>query len=704
MALRSLGSLTLDVIANTSGYTEGLDKAGREAEKFAARNKNAARDSAAQWRKVGFVVGGVFATLAVGTIALIRNAINTADSLNDLSKTTGITVEKLAGLSLASDQSGADLESVARAVSKLSENMGKDSEKFKDIGITAKDPLEAFKQLADVFVSIQDPQARAAFGADALGKSWQTVAPLLSEGGKRIGEMVEKGEKLSGTTQQLAADSDEFNDNLAELKLTTASFGAALAKDLLPGLNAIIGSMRDAYVEGGKLQSVLMGFNRLGAVLFSDEYQSAAVQISNLKDKIEDLKKTDRQFASGFRGGVIQKWLIGSDKDISQTIQGWEAEIWGLQESIKKSAKVDPKQTPPSNQAEELCRFGGGKWDGKRCIKGGSATGQPKVDEFDRYLEGLNKQLQATKDLTVAEKVLDDIRSGRIGKLKDGQKDQLAQTAAQIDAANAIAKASDEAKRTFEEGTIAAESLYESNEKSAESYRDILDPTREIHREMEQIEALVQGGFLTPDEGAAIQVKKLAGEYSELDDFAKEAAKNIQDSLGNSLADAMEGKFSDIGASFKKMLIRMAAEAAAASITRSLFGDNAPGGASKGGSAGGTDAGGWIGMAMSFAKTFFADGGYTGSGSKMEPAGIVHAGEYVINAKNTRKLGLGFLDSLNNKGYAEGGLVGAASGQSQIGTTIVVNVNGSNAPDVRRAAGQGAREALGALSGAQRYA
>jgi hypothetical protein len=39
------------------------------------------------------------------------------------------------------------------------------------------------------------------------------------------------------------------------------------------------------------------------------------------------------------------------------------------------------------------------------------------------------------------------------------------------------------------------------------------------------------------------------------------------------------------------------------------------------------------------------------------------------------------------------------------GNTIIVNVNGSNnAPDVRRAAGQGAREALGMLNGAQRYA
>lgn len=54
----------------------------------------------------------------------------------------------------------------------------------------------------------------------------------------------------------------------------------------------------------------------------------------------------------------------------------------------------------------------------------------------------------------------------------------------------------------------------------------------------------------------------------------------------------------------------------------------------------------------------FASGGYTGDGGKYEPAGVVHRGEYVINAENTKRIGLGLLNRLN--GYAEGGLVGGA--------------------------------------------
>ncbi|MBT2321289.1 phage tail tape measure protein [Variovorax paradoxus] len=51
----------------------------------------------------------------------------------------------------------------------------------------------------------------------------------------------------------------------------------------------------------------------------------------------------------------------------------------------------------------------------------------------------------------------------------------------------------------------------------------------------------------------------------------------------------------------------------------------------------------------------FDVGGFTGFGGKHEPKGVVHGGEFVVNKESTSKLGLGFLNSLNQ--YAEGGFV-----------------------------------------------
>lgn len=58
----------------------------------------------------------------------------------------------------------------------------------------------------------------------------------------------------------------------------------------------------------------------------------------------------------------------------------------------------------------------------------------------------------------------------------------------------------------------------------------------------------------------------------------------------------------------------------------------------------------------------FAEGGYTGHGGKYEPAGIVHKGEYVLNAETTKALGLNKLPGLSQDGYATGGKVGGAPG------------------------------------------
>ena len=62
-------------------------------------------------------------------------------------------------------------------------------------------------------------------------------------------------------------------------------------------------------------------------------------------------------------------------------------------------------------------------------------------------------------------------------------------------------------------------------------------------------------------------------------------------------------------------------------------------------------------LSQSLALIGFAEGGYTGPGGKYEPAGIVHAGEYVVTAEATKRLGLDYLNSLN--GYSSGGYVGS---------------------------------------------
>lgn len=103
--------------------------------------------------------------------------------------------------------------------------------------------------------------------------------------------------------------------------------------------------------------------------------------------------------------------------------------------------------------------------------------------------------------------------------------------------------------------------------------------------------------------------------------------------------------------------ITTAATTAAATLAAVKIGSGGGGGGLFGGGGGGSF------FSSLFSMFGFAEGGYTGPGHKYKPAGIVHAGEYVLPARIVRMPGAReFLDHFNAVGmralgYADGGLV-----------------------------------------------
>lgn len=280
------GTLEIQMLANMARLQEDMNKAkGVVGSAMQSVERSVAVAKSA--------LGALGIGLGVGYfVSLVKGSIDAADHLGDLSKTTSITVEMLAGLQLASKQSGGDLDSIAASISKLSVNMGKDSEKFKALGVSAKDPLEAFKQLSDVFVKIQDPQLRAAVAAAALGKSWAGAAPLLAEGSAKIQEMVGNGTRLSGMTTDMKNRADEFNDKMAELNTTLGATRTKMVGDMLPGMNDIAKAMQEAAKDGGPLLTLWVGLGGAMAYLLNiTDSQKLKTKLADINDQIEVTRK-----------------------------------------------------------------------------------------------------------------------------------------------------------------------------------------------------------------------------------------------------------------------------------------------------------------------------------------------------------------------------------------------------------------------------
>lgn len=164
-----------------------------------------------------------------------------------------------------------------------------------------------------------------------------------------------------------------------------------------------------------------------------------------------------------------------------------------------------------------------------------------------------------------------------------------------------------------------------------------------------------------------------AARQAALDQARQQAERTLSaltDNLQRSIADVLSNSFTGDGArgvikGFVDMLRVSLSNMLAATLTQKLMGMI--------GSA----------QALNIGKAFgFSEGGYTGAGGKYQPAGVVHAGEYVFSAESVRKLGIGSLDMLHRLskgvavprmprlGYAEGGLVNLPG---QIAPSVTVN-------------------------------
>ncbi len=379
------GTLEIQLLANMARLTADMNQA-KTMVSGTMRDISRAVDEAKS------ALAGLGLSLTAGGLALIaKNAIDAADSMNDLSKSTGVAVEKLAGLRFAAKQSGGDLEGIAASINKLSVNIGKNAEKFAALGVTSKDPLEAFKQLADVFKDIDDPQLRAAMGAEALGKQWASAAPLLAEGSKKIGEMVEKGEKLSGMTKEIAKGADDFNDKLAELAGNGGTVNGMLAQ-MLPLLNKVLDDFISLKGEGGGLGQVLGGAltEALRAVVILGG--NVGFVLRGIGTEIGGLAAQAAAVAVGdFKRAAEIGRMMTADAEASRAkFDAWEKSIMAVGTAAGKTA------TATAGMSEE-------DLEAARIAKDAADAANKKARAFLAGADAAGKLAKAQKDLGLAD-------------------------------------------------------------------------------------------------------------------------------------------------------------------------------------------------------------------------------------------------------------------------------------------------------------
>ena len=257
------------------------------------------------------------AVLSIGGLtAMARQAIDAADSLNDLAQRTQTSVRSLASFKLIAEQSGTNIESLGKGLNKLSVFMAENEAAAKKLGITARDPVQAFIQFADALGRAATPQDRAAIANKVLGKSFQDLLPLLREGADSLRDAAKASEEYAQKLEKLAPRADTFNDRLAVMKLRwdalKVSMGSAFL-DMMPNawtMDATSARMIELRAEIGRLQRALQdspGSGLLHKWMYGTkaEIESDLATAQRELAKLEEMKKAAAASGSNPGGGPL---------------------------------------------------------------------------------------------------------------------------------------------------------------------------------------------------------------------------------------------------------------------------------------------------------------------------------------------------------------------------------------------------------------
>jgi len=141
---------------------------------------------------------------------------------------------------------GVEASTLQSTLGKL--NKAIDPEKFDKLGVSiartssgAVDAAGTFENVLQKLRDIKDPTERAQVGAKLLGKSWQSVAPLIARSAQDIKSQLEGVADVKVFTADEIKRSKEFKDKLRELDDKFTELKETVGQEVVPALTDAFG-------------------------------------------------------------------------------------------------------------------------------------------------------------------------------------------------------------------------------------------------------------------------------------------------------------------------------------------------------------------------------------------------------------------------------------------------------------------------------
>jgi hypothetical protein len=242
----------------------GMGQAGREAMAASAQAMNQTTAAAGSLRSMAMSAASAFA--AIGLANILRDIVNFASNMEDLSAQTGIGVEQLQALNYAASGAGVTVDQLALAISQMSKRLvsGDDSavEAVRALGLSVSElvkmePDEAFLQISEAIARIPNPMEQATAAMQIFGRSGAQLLPAMKEDLRALmDQAVATGAVMD---KDLVARADKFDDTFSRGVITAKAWVAQLVE---MGVGAV-----EATNKMNPLVAIMEAFNDVSAML-----------------------------------------------------------------------------------------------------------------------------------------------------------------------------------------------------------------------------------------------------------------------------------------------------------------------------------------------------------------------------------------------------------------------------------------------------
>lgn len=489
MASKSLGTLTIDLIAKTGGFVSGLNQAERASAKWSKQVQDDAASASAALAGIG--AAAVTASLGVGAAGfqLLKNTSKQITETDRWAKSLRISTQELLAWQFAAEKAGVSGDQMADIFKDIGDKIG---DAVLNKSGEAVDALNALGLSAEKLSKVSPEKQLLAIGEslgkigtnaekttilESLGNDLSKLLPLFDNNNEKLKRFIDLAKDYGvapdpSSIDDLVKVNQLFEDMEAQVAGLKMEIAAGLAKVDLGQLQNSLDELHNVLTDPAVLQGIsdlvsevaqLAGWLVKAAAGAGQLAASTGNRFAALSGKI-DLKNIDQV---NERIAYLQKNLEGrkgfysQDKSMFAWFTGGNDSVKALNDELNTLIETRNRLSKPAVGILPLgaATVGTGK---PFSLLPGETNGKVTPDASARKLESSFKSMEMgylrqialidttgkkTVEVTEQQKLQFDLAEGKLTGINDAQKIRLQQLAQEVDRLNDVKKANEENAR-----------------------------------------------------------------------------------------------------------------------------------------------------------------------------------------------------------------------------------------------------------------